>query len=63
MFCAGRGLEGAEASLPPFNRNSINTGAFAGTASVRCDMAAPAITGTKLQREILVTGRQLETAS
>ena len=42
-------------------------GTFAGTAAVRCDVAAPAITGAKLLRNglenVTFTGRQLETAS
>ena len=38
-------------------------GAFAGTAAVRCDVSAPAITGAKLLRNglesVTFTGRQL----
>ena len=38
-------------------------GAIAGTAAVRCDVAAPAITGAKLLRNdlehVTFTGRQL----
>jgi len=39
------------------------SGAFAGTAAVRCDVAAPAITGAKLLRNglenVTFTGRKL----
>ena len=39
-------------------------GAFAGTAAVRCNVAAPAIPGAKLLRNGLAfTGQQLETVS
>ena len=42
-------------------------GAFAGTAAVRCDVAAPAISGAKLLinglENVTFTGRQLETTS
>ena len=42
-------------------------GAFAGTADVRCDVAAPAVTGAKLLRNgleyVAFPGRQLETDS
>ena len=38
-------------------------GAFAGTAAVRCDVAAPAVTGAKIPRNgfenVSFTGRQL----
>ena len=41
--------------------------AFAGTSDVRCDIAAPAITGANLPRNglenVTSTGRQLETVS
>ena len=41
--------------------------AITGRAAVRCDVAAPAITGAKLLRNgpenVIFTGRQLETAS
>jgi len=45
------------------NVSLAGPGAFAGTAAVRCDVAAPAITGAKLLRNglenVTFTGRQL----